>query len=53
VTPHALGRRGLLVSGPDFQEKDMSTDTATTPADAETLPFRYNATLAGAIERRW
>jgi leucyl-tRNA synthetase len=31
----------------------MSTDTATTPADAETLPFRYNATLAGAIERRW
>ena len=31
----------------------MSTDTATTPADAETLPFRYNAALAGAIERRW
>ena len=31
----------------------MSTDTATTPADAETLPFRYTAALAGEIERRW
>ena len=31
----------------------MSTDTATTPADPETLPFRYSAALAGQIERRW
>ena len=32
----------------------MSTDTATTlPREAETLPFRYNAALAGEIERRW
>jgi leucyl-tRNA synthetase len=31
----------------------MSTDTSTVPTDAETLPFRYSAALAGEIERRW
>ncbi len=31
----------------------MSTHTATPPADAETLPFRYGAPLAAEIERRW
>src|SRR4051812_25065375 len=38
----------------DFPGVDMSTDTSqAVPSEAETLPFRYSAALAGKIERRW